>query len=85
MKNKLKYLLVFVIFIGQFTFSQEEEVEKHPILTDKFLFNAGIFFPDKTLKLRVDGKSVGDEIDWGDNWDLKKYQSTFSIAFDWRF
>ena len=84
MKKLSKSFIVIFVLISQISLSQEE-VEKHPLLTDKFTFTAGSFFPKKEIALTVDGQSVGDEINWGDTFDIKSFQSTFSLAFDWRF
>jgi len=79
-----KYLLFLIVLISQFSFSQED-VEKHPILTDKFMFVGGLFFPDKSLSFGVDGKAEQREIDLGQSFDVKKYQTTMDLGFQWRF
>ncbi len=84
MENKLKYLLIFIILISQFSFSQEE-VEKHPLLTDRFVFVGGAFFPNKTLEFGVDGKLIDRDIDLGESFDVQNYQSTMDLGFQWRF
>jgi len=84
MKNNLTYLLLLFVLIGQFSYSQEE-VKKHPLLSDKFVFIGGVFFPDKSLKFSVNGKFIGDEIDLGKSFDIKNYQSTMDFGFQWRF
>jgi len=84
MKNRLKYLAFLVILISQFTFSQEE-VEKHPLLTDRFVFTGGLFLPSKQATISVNGKSVDNDIDLGESFDLTQYQRTYNIGFDWRF
>ena len=84
MKNHKKYLLILYVLLGHFSFSQEG-VKKHPILTDKFVFVGGVFFPDKSLKFSVNGKIIGDEIDLDKTFDIKNYQSTMNLGFQWRF
>ena len=97
MKNYFKHLLFLIVLISQVSFSQEE-VEKHTLLTDKFVFTGGLFFPNKTFEIGVDGNITlpddgpdspvtlpeGD-IDFGDNFDVKRYQATFAVGFQWRF
>ena len=96
MNTYSKYLLFLIVLISQFSFSQEE-VEKHPLLTDKFVFTGGLFFPNKTLKIGVEGNVTlpegmdtpvnlpEDDIDFGDNFDIKNYQTTLAVGFQWRF
>ena len=84
MKNSTKYLLILCVLIGQFSFSQEE-AKKHPLLTDKFLFVGGVFFPSKTLQFSLNGKLIGENIDLGKSFDLNNYQSTMDLGFQWRF
>ncbi len=84
MKNHLKYLLVLVVLISQFSFSQEEE-KKHPLLTDRFVFVGGAFFPSKTLEFSVNGESIDYDFDLGAAFDLDNYQSTLNLGFQWRF
>lgn len=84
MKNNLKYLFLLVVLIGQFSFSQEEE-KKHPLLTDKFLFTGGVFFPANSIKLSVDGDVIDNEIDFGKSVDIQNYQGTYDLGFEWRF
>ena len=85
MKNISKYLVVIIILISQFTFSQEDEVEKHPLLTDKFTFTGGLFLPSKELRIGVNGEVIDSDIDLGKRFDIEEYQRTFNVGFDWRF
>ena len=84
MKNYYKYLLILFVFIGQFSFSQEE-VKKHPLLTDKFVFTGGIFFPQNKVTLGVDGDLLNNEFDFGKTFDIVSNQRTFDLTFQWRF
>ena len=84
MKNFSKYLLILCALISQFSFSQEE-VEKHPLLTDRFVFFGGAFFPAKTLSFGVDGELIDREIDLGESFDVNTFQSTMDLGFQWRF
>lgn len=96
MKNYSKYLFFLIVLTSQFVLSQEE-VEKHPLLTDKFIFTGGVFFPNKTLEIGVDGNInlpdlpdspvtlPGGDIDFGENFDINRFQSTFAVGFQWRF
>lgn len=84
MKNHFKYLVFLAILISQFSFSQEE-IEKHPLLTDKFVFTGGLFLPSKELKISVNGEAVDADINLGKRFDFEEYQRTFNVGFDWRF
>ena len=84
MKNHFTYILFILLLIVQSTFSQEE-VEKHPLLTDRFVFLGGVFFPNKAISFGVDGELIDREIDVGESFDVYKYQSTMDIGFQWRF
>ena len=92
MKKLGQYLFIIFVLISQLSISQEEqqeqeeqETKKHPLLTDKFIFNTGAFFPDKNLRLQVDGKAINTPIEWGNVFDIKNYESTFTLSFDWKF
>lgn len=88
MKNNICYTLIAFLLISHFSFAQEA-VEKHPLLTDKFVFTGGLFLPNKELTLSVNGNSnsgdIQGEIDLGDVFDFVQFQRTFDIGFDWRF
>jgi hypothetical protein len=84
MKKLSKSFIVFFVLISQISLSQEE-VEKHPLLTDKFVFSGGLFFPTKEIKISVNGASIDNDIDLGKEFDIRSYQSTYNLGFDWRF
>ena len=84
MKNSFKYLFVFFVLLGQFSFSQED-VEKHPLLTDKFTFTGGLFLPSKKVNVSVNGEVIDTDIDFGKRFDIEQYQRTFDLGFKWRF
>lgn len=88
-----------VFFSVQLAFSQEdielqttdslilknEVIGKHPILTNRFIFNVGLFTPTKTLKIIVNGSSKNDEIDFNEAFGFNRSESTFASNFVWRF
>jgi hypothetical protein len=57
----------------------------HPFLSDKFHLGIGGFWPRKTLKLRADGSSPGDEIKFEEDLGFDESESTTSINFRWRY
>ena len=65
-KNLILFYCFFLLFTA-ISFSQDttDKPEKNPILTDKYQFGAGIFFPSKDFQLKVDGATPNDEIEFG--------------------
>jgi hypothetical protein len=57
----------------------------HPFLSDKFHLGIGGFWPQKTIKLRADGSSPGDEINFEEDLGFDESESTSSINFRWRY
>jgi len=77
-------MLIAFLFISHFSFAQED-AEKHPLLTDKFVFSGGLFLSDEEVNLSVDGEFIDNEIDLSKAFNISNYQSTFHFGFDWRF
>ena len=84
MKNKICFTLFTFLFVIHFSFAQED-AEKHPLLTDKFVFSGGLFLPAKEVKLSVNGESIDNDNDLGKAFDIKHYHRTYNLGFDWRF
>jgi len=84
MKNNICFFLIAFLFISHFSFAQED-VEKHPLLTDKFVFSGGLFLPSKEVKFSVNGESIDNDNDFGKAFNITNYQSTYTLGFDWRF
>ena len=84
MKNNICFALIAFLFICHFSFAQED-VKKHPLLSDKFTFSGGLFLPSKEVNLSVNGASIENNIDLGEQFDITHYQSTYNLGFDWRF
>lgn len=92
----MKKIFLFLIFlmILQVTFSQESEdsnieetenFEKNPLLTSTFILKAGAFIPSKTIRLRVNGDTPNNIIDFNDSFDFNNRQTTAEFSFIWRF
>ena len=81
----MKYFILFFFVLGiSFTgFSQEDD--KHPLLTDKFYIEAGVFIPAKNIKLGADASAPEEEIDFGNTFDLNDNQTTYFVNFEWRW
>jgi len=70
---------------SSFLFSQEDQ-EKHSILTDKYQFGIGIFYPSKSIDIGVDGSEPDDgDIEFGKAFGFDNSELTFFLGFDWRF
>lgn len=81
------FLIVIFLFsnvvVGQSTTSTEA---KHPLLTSKFIINAGLYIPTKSLKVQANGNSIANqEIDFGKTFKFDNKESTFAGNFMWRF
>ncbi len=91
MKYSLQFILAVVFFLsGSQIFAQENETdtdveEKHHLLTDKFLFELGLYTPSKILKFGANGSSKNDIIEIDENLDLRHSQTTLFLHFNWRF
>jgi len=76
----ISFILIDILLV----FSQETE-KKHPLLSDKFRFNAGVYSSTKTMKFRVDGEGPNSIIDFDEALDLNNNELTFFFNFNWRF
>lgn len=99
MKNTILFSLILALFTVQISFSQKDlqpqdsiintsvaEINKqHPILSDRFIFNAGVFIPSKEFKLSIDGASENDLIDINKDFGFNKSETIFAGNFMWRF
>jgi len=83
MKNQAILSFIAILYSG-FLFSQEVS-EKHPILTDRFQAEAGLFFPSKSIRIGADGSSENNEIDFDDSFKLNDSETTLFLNFEWRF
>lgn len=99
MKKLILFTTVLILCFPLMTISQEnsddkdlkpknvkvEFVNQHPILSDRFIANAGVFIPTKTFKLRIEGSSDNELIDFTENFDLNRSETIFAGNFMWRF
>lgn len=95
MKKSIYVCFLILIIAFPKIFSQQEEnkdsdqitepIEKHPLLSDKFVFNSGLYFPSKTIKIQADGSSENDEIEFNKTFDFDQNEITFASNFHWRF
>jgi hypothetical protein len=89
MMNYVKGLILASILLVADTslLYAQETSDVHPYMTEKFFLDLGVFFPDRELRVRVNGRVVGapQDIDFEDELKLKKSDETFDIEFGWRF
>ena len=85
------FALLVIVFLaaGQFA-SAEEHRELHPWLDSKFAFDVGVFFPDRSHRLRAKGSFEPDPqptplVDFGSELKLSQSDSTFSAEFAWKY
>lgn len=74
----------FILIDILLAFSQEAE-KKHPILSDKFMFNASIYSSSQSIKIRVDGSDSNPVIDFNKAFGLNNNETSFSFNFNWRY
>ena len=85
MKNQIIFFLVLILF-SQFLFSQEES-EKHPILTERFHAEVGIYIPTQSISVGAEGSASTpqDDVDFDETFDLNNNEATLFLNFEWRF
>ncbi len=86
----MKKIIVFFLFLfiaDHLIYSQNND-SINPIITSKFLINAGIFVPAKKVKFGFASSGTPDEIgiiDFDRTFKLSGLQSSFVFEFMWRF
>ena len=82
----LKYLLSlgFIVLLLPHTASAQQN-DVNPLLDSDFVLAAGVFFPTKEFRFRVDGSLPGEGIDFGDAFRLSNDDSTAAVNLHWRF
>ena len=86
--NYLKSAFLFSILLaGAPLLHAEEQADVHPYLTQKYFLDTGVYFPDRTMRITVDGPAAGpsDIIDVHSEFGLDRSDETFSLNFGWRF
>ncbi len=82
--NFIKYLTVFFFFFSAPLLVYAQEENKHPILSDQFYIETGVFIPQKDVKFGADG-DLGEDIDFGRTFDFNDNQATFFFNGEWRW
>lgn len=63
----------------------QDALAKHPSLTKKFIISAGVFIPSKNIKVKANGSTPNEEIDFGKTFDFNDNETTFAGTAKWRF
>ena len=84
----VKRILICVLSIAAaIPLCAQEPSNIHPSLTEKFVVDLGIFFPDRSIKINVDGSisGVNPNIRFEDEFGLNPSDEVFAIDFVGRF
>ncbi len=76
------FLALGLLVVPLQSWSQESEI--HPILSNKFYVEAGIFIPQKDIKFGANG-DINDEIDFGQTFDFNDNELTPFFNAEWRW
>ncbi len=84
----VRRILVCVLLIaGTSPLYAQDRSDVHPSLTKKYVLDLGVFFPDRSFKIDVDGSIAGanPSIRFEDEFGLNRSDEVFAIDFGWRF
>jgi len=88
MKTK-RFALLFVAlsFGSAWSLPAVAQNDVHPYVTEKFSMDLGVFFPERSVTMSIDGPVIaaGEDIDFEESFGLKKSDEVFSLNFGWRF
>lgn len=84
MKNTILIALAFICLVIPNSFGQDS-LAQHPALTKKFLVSAGVFLPSKNIKVKANGSTENEEIDFSKTFDFNDSEVTFAATAKWRF
>lgn len=93
MKNQILFLFNFLYIILSIQVNAQEinntksnnNLDQHPLLSNKFIFYAGIYSSSKGIKIGVNGASNNDLIDFSEKVDFNNNEITLFLNFNWRF
>lgn len=86
-RSKYSVTVVLLLACSPFPANAELRDDLHPLLDGKVHVDLGPFFPNKRLRLGVDGSTnvVTPLIDFNEELGLKAADETFSLDVGWRF
>ncbi len=83
------FLFVLAVLFGMLVvpIQAQESSNVHPYLTNKYFVDLGVFFPDRTLRIHVNGTALGAnrDVDFEKRLRLKRNDETFALNLGWRF
>lgn len=88
MKQPYQFLFLVLFLSSTYLYSQKTDslnIDKNDLLTERFIFSAGIFIPSKSIKIGVNGKTPNNVVDLGKAMDLDHREGTLTLNFFWRF
>ena len=86
--QKLFLFLVLVALCQNEILSQNLDsvnIDKHPLLSDRYAVKLGFFVNLKSVSLNVNGNLPRDPIDFGQTLGLSRQENTLDLNFAWRF
>ena len=86
--QKLFLFLVLVALCQNEILSQKLDsvnIDKHPLLSDRYAVKLGFFVNLKSVSLNVNGNLPSDPIDFGQTLGLSRQENTLDLNFAWRF
>ena len=83
----LLYMLAVLSGMLAAPIQAQESSNVHPYLSNKYFADLGYFFPERTLKIHVNGTAAvaNEEIDFEDRLRLKDSDRTIALFLAWRF
>ena len=77
--------LIFVFFLSFIPFTWAQDEDRNALLEDKFYFEAGIFIPQKSIKVGASGESEDSEIDFDQTFGFNDNQISPFLNLEWRW
>jgi hypothetical protein len=82
----MRLLLPCALLISMFPTSVTAQSSGgHPLISERYLLAAGMYFPDKDFEVQVNGNSPGELIDFDERFKTGSSESTGAFTFRWRW
>lgn len=85
MRKSLSIALLVFLAVSSAEPVRAQADGSHPLVTDNVSLGLGFFYPDKTLRFRVDGTVPEPEIDFEEEVKFDNTETTEAFNFSWRF